>query len=373
MVKIQYFATIERDMIATILIFLAVLSVLVIAHELGHFWAARWSGVEVEEFGIGFPPRIGYIADKKGTKWSINMIPLGGFVKLMGEDGGDKPTDFAAQSKWKRALILTAGVIMNFLLAGVIYGIVASFGAPTIMTEGEVPKFANVTDEQLLIIDVLAESAADEASIPAGSEILAINGEMNLSEEGARELLSELGEGEESAIFTLQIGQEEQEFEVSPKYLEEIEANGFGILFAQTATARYPFPISILIGFKTAAEYLVLIIVGFGTLIWGLITGSGVQEAVAGPVGIAEMTGQVARLGIIPLLNFAALLSLNLAVLNILPLPALDGGRLLFLGIEAVRGKPLKEETEGKIHQAGFLFLMIVVILVTYRDIIRLF
>lgn len=361
-------------MITTILIFLAVLSVLVIAHELGHFWAARWSGVEVEEFGVGFPPRAGYVTDKKGTKWSLNFIPLGGFVKMKGEDGGSDKTDFAAQPKLNRAIILVAGVTMNFLLAAVIYAIVATVGTPTIISaDQEVPRFASVENRQLQIVGVAPGSPANEANVSMGSEILAINGQELQTEEEVRTLLTERAALDEPTEFKLQVGESQEMVQISPAYLESIDANGFGVMFAETATMKYPFPVSIWIGFRTAVEYLILIVIGFGTLLWGLITGSGVQEAVSGPVGIAEMTGQVARLGIVPLLNFAALLSLNLAVLNILPIPALDGGRLLFLGIEAVRGKPLSEETEGKIHQAGFILLMIMVILVTYRDIARLF
>lgn len=360
-------------MIATILIFLAVLSVLVIVHEFGHYAAARWAGVKVEEFGIGFPPRITYFTDKRGTKWSLNLIPLGGFVKLKGEEGGLASDDFAAQSKIKRAIILCAGVFMNVVLAAFLYGIVSMFGSPTILMNDEVPKFAHVVKEEMLILDVLATSPAGEVGIPMGSTLLAVNNVPALEDADVRAQLAELAATGQSAEFDVRIGDEEKSYTVAPAFLEEANLQGYGIIFADATHVRYPFPVSIWIGIRTAVEYMVMIVIAFAGLFWSLLSGGGVQEAVSGPVGIAKMTGQVAQLGIVALMQFAALLSVNLAVLNILPFPALDGGRLFFLGIEAIRRKPVSEAFEGRVHQLGFLFLMILVILVTYRDIARLF
>ena len=359
-------------MITTVLIFLAVLSVLVIAHEFGHYIAARRAGVTVEEFGLGFPPRLTAFTDKRGTKWSFNLIPLGGFVKLKGEDSGHEKDDFAAQSKRKRASILVAGVFMNFVLAALLYSIVSMFGAPTILDGQDTPVFAHVLREEILILDVLQDSPMSEAGIQAGSVLLSINQNAAISEEVVRTQLAELAQNDEMAEIRVQTGKEEYVYQVTPRYLEEANVNGFGFSFAHTAVIRYPFPVSLWIGFKVAAEYLWLIITAFVGLIWSLLAGGGVQEALSGPVGIAQLTGQAARLGIVTLFQFMALLSLNLAVLNILPFPALDGGRLLFLAIEAVRGKPVSEKVEGRIHQLGFLALMILVILVTYRDIVRI-
>lgn len=360
-------------MIVTILIFLAVLSVLVIAHEFGHYWAARWSGVKVEEFGIGFPPRLTYFTDKRGTKWSINLVPLGGFVKLKGEDGGGEKDDFAAQPKLKRATVLVAGVFMNFILAALLYAGASSFGAPVVLSGAEVPKFAKVQKEEMMILEVLPSSPAGEAGLPMGAELVAVNGVEAKEEASVHAQLKSLAQNGESATLTTRIKEETTDYTISPAFLEQSQAQGYGFVFAKTATVRFPFPVNLWVGFKTAVAYLGLIFVGFGQLLWNLVSGSGVSEAVSGPVGIAKMTGQVAQLGIVALMQFSALLSLNLAVLNILPFPALDGGRLFFLGIEAIRRKPVSEQLEGRIHQAGFLFLMILVILVTYRDIAQLF
>lgn len=360
-------------MIATILIFLAILSVLVIVHEFGHYWAARWAGVKVEEFGIGFPPRITYFTDKRGTKWSLNLIPLGGFVKLKGEDGGLATDDFAAQSKFKRAVILLAGVFMNVVLAAVLYGVVSLFGSPTILSEGEVPRFAHVIKEETLILEVLQTSPAGEAGLPMGAALLEINDIPVIKDVEARDQLAQLAAANQAATFDVRVGEEEKSFTVLPAYLEAAGLQGYGVIFADATYIRYPFPVSIWIGIRTAFEYLILILIAFAGLFWSLITGGAMQEAVSGPVGIAKMTGQVAQLGIVALMQFAALLSVNLAVLNVLPFPALDGGRLFFLAIEAIRRKPVSEAFEARIHQLGFLFLMILVILVTYRDIVRIF
>jgi regulator of sigma E protease len=360
-------------MIVTILIFLLILSVLVVAHEFGHYIVARKAGVKVEEFGWGFPPRLTYFTDKRGTKWSINLIPLGGFVKLKEEEGGGTdPDGFAAQSKLKRAAILVAGVVMNVLVAMVLYSIVTLFGAPTIV-EGDVPRFAQVVKEQMLILEVAPGTAAASAELPMGSELISINGVLAQNEADTRTQLATLAAANESATLTVKINEEEKSYTVSPQKHEGEEQAYYGFYFAETKYIRYPFPVNIWIGIRTGFEYLGLIIMAFAGLLWSLISGGGVQEAVSGPVGIAKMTGQVAQLGIIPLLQFAAILSLNLAVLNIMPFPALDGGRLFFLAIEAIRRKPVSEQFEGRVHQIGFLILMILVILVTYRDIANLF
>ncbi len=373
MVKTKVSASLGRYMIVTILIFLLILSVLVIAHELGHYMVARKAGVKIDEFGWGFPPRLTYFTDKRGTKWSINLIPLGGFVKLKEEEGGGQsPDGFAAQSKLKRAAILVAGVVMNVIVAMVLYSVVVLFGAPTIV-EGELPRFAHVVKEEMLILEVAPETPAASAGLPMGSELISINGVLAEDEANTRAQLSALAAANESATIAVKIKDTEKTYTLAPEKKDGEDQAYYGFYFAETKYIRYPFPVNIWIGIRTGFEYLFLIIVAFGGLLWSLVSGGGVQEAVSGPVGIAQMTGQVAQLGIVPLLQFAAILSLNLAVLNIMPFPALDGGRLFFLAIEAIRRKPVSELFEGRVHQLGFLFLMILVVLVTYRDIVQLF
>ncbi len=360
-------------MIITILIFLAVLSLLVIVHEFGHYITAKKSGVKVEEFGLGFPPRLFYWTAKDGMKWSINAIPLGGFVKIHGETGEDRndPGSFGGKSFFTKVLILAAGVIMNFLLAAVLFSIVFLFPSRAVI-EGSTSKLATISDERIEIVTIMEGSAAEEAGVLPGDEFVSLAGESYESGAEVRSALGEIEEGEYVDLIVERNGEQQTLSVTSRQNDQGVEGRLVGVAVAETAMVRYPIYLAPVKGVEVTAFYTWEILKAFGGLFGSLFAGEKVDAELSGPVGIAVLTGEVARTGIIPLLQFAAILSINLGILNILPLPALDGGRIAFVIVEAIRRKPNSPEVESAIHGIGFLILMGLVIVVTFKDIFNL-
>ena len=376
-------------MLITIISFIAILSVLVLVHELGHFLAARKFGAKAEEFGLGFPPRlIGWykntsgkwktvfgnkeVTDATDTVYTLNSIPLGGFVKIKGEDGENKTdnSSFANKPIWQRSIILSAGVIMNVILAAVIISFNLLVGA-TQPIEGVPLEGAIVRDRHIAVNSVVVDSPAAQAGVQPGDRIISVdNNEISSTEF----LQNYVGERSGQVVaYTFVRDTQTITKEITPITLEETSRGGIGITISENAFVRFPWYLAIYEGVKTTGYYLWLIITGFVDLLTRLVTGGGVSADIAGPVGIAVLTGQVADMGFPYLLQFAALLSLNLAVINILPIPALDGGRILFLIIEKIKGRPAKQETEALIHNIGFMLLIGLIILVTFKDIKNLF
>jgi regulator of sigma E protease len=368
-----------------ILIFLLVLSVLVIIHELGHYLAARIFGVKAEEFGYGFPPRlIGIVKENgkwkkvgakdetsyKNTIWSINWLPLGGFVRIKGESADDKIDDkdaFQTKPIWQRIIILAAGVTMNWLLAFVLFATIFLIGAPAALEN--VPAGAQVKDQSVRIINILPESPAQKAGLEVGDRVYLISNQAPANADEAVGGIREMGEAEfEVAIKR---GEEEKIIKVNPEYIESLGRIGIGVAMADIGIVSFgPFQ-----AIKQAAvvtyDYTKAVVFSFGGLFKDLILLRGFKQDVTGPVGIAVMTGQIAKQGIVPLMQFAAVLSINLAVVNFLPIPALDGGRVMFLIIEKIRRKQMKQRIEASIHQIAFISLLILILLVTIRDLGR--
>lgn len=371
----------------TLITFLIVLSVLVIAHEFGHFWTARKFGVKAEEFGLGFPPRVfGIYKDEEGkwkkviggkkiqapgTIYSLNWFPLGGFVKIKGEDGEgeNEPDSFINRKIWKRATIISAGVTMNIVLAAVLIIIGLSFGLPQSI-EGDMDPRAKISERKIQVVEVVPDSPAFKAGLEVRDSIVSINGtEFKNSDELSVFVDKHTGE---ELIYKIKRNSDEFEKKITPSFMEETKTGGIGIGIVETGIVKYPFLLSIWEGIKATFIMTWLIIVAFYELFKGLIMGHGVSTDVAGPVGIATITGQFARMGFIYVLQFTALLSINLAIINFLPFPALDGGRVLFLFIEKIKGTPVKREIEAVIHNIGFALLMVLVIIVTFRDILKI-
>ncbi len=352
-------------MLLTIITFIIVLSVIVFVHELGHFLTARKLGVKVEEFGFGFPPRIwGY---KKGeTIYSINWIPIGGFVKIKGEDGTDRgETDsFTSQSAARRSLILSAGVIMNVILAFILLTIGFIIGLPAAIdgnTDGIV-----VRQEEIQVIEVSPESVASTIGLKVGDQIISIDGQTFVSTDEMTSYIRNDADG----LLNLQIKRVDEELFLSADLSGQSEKI-LGVYLTEVGLVRYHWYEAIVQGFKATFFILWQIIVAFYLLLKGFILGTGPGLEVAGPVGVAVLTGQMARLGFSYLLQFTALFSLNLAIINILPFPALDGGRLLFILIEKIRRKPNNEAVEGVIHNIGFILLLVLIFVITYKDIAK--
>ncbi len=352
----------------SIVYFLIILTLLVLVHECGHFFMARKMRVSVEEFGVGFPPRaLGF--KKGGTRYSINWIPLGGFVKIKGEQGdhSQDPDSFVQKKIWQRSLILCAGVLMNIVLAFILFTVGYTFGIPS-ATEGVGPR-AIISDQRIQIVEVVASSPAEKASLKPGDIITDVDNQHVSTISQFRQLIQPLG-GKEVYLRVLRANTQ-LSFALTPV----ADSSGKGIIGAglyETGVVRYPFFSAFWEGAKTTGIVFWQILVAVYTLVRNLFIGHAVQLDVAGPVGIAVLTGQVARLGFIYLLQFAALLSLNLAFINILPFPALDGGRLFFLLIEKLRRKPVSRKVESIIHNVGFALLMVLVLLVTIKDVTRL-
>ncbi|MFH1611504.1 MAG: RIP metalloprotease RseP [Patescibacteria group bacterium] len=361
-------------MIWTVILFLLVLSVLVLAHEWGHFITARKLGVKVEEFGLGYPPRVfSWISKKTGVRWSLNAIPIGGFVKLEGEnnDGCTKSAEsFCAKPIWKRFIILFAGVFMNMVVAALFFTIALGFGV-SLIVEGYSGN-ATIENQKLEITQVLAGSPAEQAGLIAGDTVLEINDQVFAVGGDVHNYLSNLGE---NAVVDFSIDRNGEALDISvvPSYITEIDNIGLGLAIYQTGIVHYPWYMLPVKGAVMTWWYGQEICIGLYNMIASALTGHGLGVEVSGPIGIAVMTGQAAQMGFVYLLQFGAILSINLAILNILPIPALDGGRILFLFIEAVARRPVNGKVEAVIHNIGFLILMLIVVLVTYKDVLGLF
>ena len=355
-------------MISTIIIFVGVLSLLVFVHEFGHFIAARRAGVRVDEFGFGFPPRL--FGVKRGdTIYSINWIPLGGFVQIKGEAGEDKnqPDSFAGKKIWVRSAIISAGVAMNFVLAAFLLSVGYGVGVPQVLDD--LSPSARVRDRAVQIVSILKGSPAEEAGIEAGDTVGQVNGEVLAGYQEVQERIR-ASEGRPVRLSIIR-GNQTVERVATPRVLPETGKPGIGVGLVETGIVSYPWYLAPVKGVETTVFFAKEVFIAFGNLIRNLILERRVAIDISGPVGIAVLTGQVARLGFIYLLQFTALLSVNLAIINIFPFPALDGGRLLFLLIEKGRGRPVAARIEGLIHQVGFALLLTLVALVTYRDLAR--
>lgn len=415
-------------MLLTLLIFIAILALLVLVHEFGHFIVARKNGVKVDEFGFGFPPRLfgiqllkgetlekavetekitiddEMIIDEKkeidvirpikkwrfvwgggrhlecpaeeegawlkaGTVYSLNWIPLGGFVKIKGETGefASDPDSFSFKSISRRALILAAGVLMNFVLAGLLLAIGFGLGLPQSLDQ--IGWGARVKDAKVEVMAVLDGSPASKAGILPGDEIARVDALTGLKLAEIQRYVD--GKKNQPVKFIFSRDGQSVEKEITPVEIEQTKKGGIGVALLESGIVSYPWRMAIYRGFEAAVIYTWEVLKAFWFLLTGLFQGIGIGENLSGPVGIAVLTGKIARLGFIHLLQFTALLSINLAVLNFLPFPALDGGRILFLIIEKFRGKPVRQKIENIIHTVGFALLLVLVVFVTYKDVTR--
>lgn len=362
-------------MILTILIFIVILGILVFVHELGHFLVAKKNGVLVEEFGFGFPPRI-FGLKRKETIYSINAIPLGGFVKIYGEEGEGKGSarSFVSKKLWQKAAILFAGVTMNVLLAIFLFGVGHFIGLPSVIEENEVSRYA---DARLQIVGVEKDSPAAGGGIMAGDVVLDLIGSDNRKVSGIQKASDfqnfiEKEKGKEIRII-VERGREKIETVLTPRANPPANQGPMGVALASVAKIRSPWYRALGDGFLTTIGLLWSILVVLGEVIKNLFSTGRVGVDVVGPVGIFNITGQAANMGFIYLVQLTAVLSLNLAVINTLPFPALDGGRALFLVIEKIKGSPISPKIQNIIHSIGFALLILLMIVITYRDIIKIF
>jgi regulator of sigma E protease len=369
-------------MITTILIFIVILGILVFVHEFGHFIVAKKSGMQVEEFGFGFPPRIAGIQkvegkfrwvwghkmpdDRSQTVYSINWIPLGGFVRIVGENNEDEhnPASFINKGFWPRFFTLVAGVTMNVILAWVLLSITYGIGAPAaVLSPDDVPKSGIFTDAKLGIAEVVPDLAADKAGIQPGDKIVSIDEQkFNSLDEIQNYIRSNT---DHPLKFELERGKQNLTLTVTPNPNPAPNTGPTGISLGFIGNLRYPWHLAPVEGAKTTWHVIGMITDG----LYKMVTGKASLDDVGGPVKIAKYVGMAKQTGFTSLVNLTIILSLSLAVLNILPFPALDGGRVLFLIIEKIRGKRNNQKFEQIANTAGFVFLLLLMLLVTVNDI----
>jgi len=355
-----------------LIVFILVLGVLILAHEWGHFIAAKKSGLTVEEFGFGFPPRI-FSLKRGGTLYSINLLPLGGFVKILGEDGNEpeNPKSFSSKSVGSRSLITVSGVFMNFLLAVFLLIVGFNIGLPQVVDQNNEGLAKNI---EIQIVAISDNSPAEKAGLKIGDAVKYLkigNQNININEISTLQNNVNSHKGKEITIV-IQRDKEMFEIKAMPRMNAPEGEGALGIALVRTGVISYPWHQSFWLGAKSAGVITWEIIKGFGNLLKNLIISGKIPKDIAGPVGIAVLTSQAATLGFIYLLQLVAIISLNLAVLNLIPFPALDGGRLLFLGIEKIKGSKVNPKIENAIHSIGIILLLALVVLITYRDILRL-
>lgn len=354
-------------MFLTAVTFFVILSILVLIHELGHFLVARYFGVDVEEFGLGLPPRI---VGKKihGTTYSLNWLPIGGFVKLAGEDEEEQKQKsgkvyFWQKSKKQRAAILGAGVFMNFFLA---------VGITTyLLTQGIMEPTGRVHVER-----VMPGSPAQEAGLREGDmlvELYAYDPRSALVPKTPTQLINFIQENKGKEVHILTIRDGKEYIAIATPRVEVPAGEGpLGVAISDLELRTYSL-------FEAPGKALTInltrardMLVSLGETVWKLVTFQKLTADVAGPIGIAQVTGQAVKFGFAAVLEFMSILSLNLAVLNVLPIPALDGGRLAFVFLEKILGRKIRPAFEKSTHQIGMIILFALILLVSLNDILRL-
>ena len=345
------------NILITVFYFVVVLSVLVLAHEIGHFIFARRYSVRVEEFGLGYPPRALTLFKRGETAYTLNWLPLGGFVRMTGEENPSDPRSFAAAKPWKRAVILVAGAGMNVVLAVALFSIMAMMGIPKPV---EIVSIAGVT----------AGSPAQGAGLRPGDRILAINGQTVINRQDVMRASYEYA-GQPISI-EVKRDRENLNVNLTPRTKPPKNEGRIGITmtvqFLREEVVSYPI--------WEAIPYGINETISTGTQIFGgfrrMADGSAPAE-VGGPVQIGQFTGLFCQRGLLPCMQFTAILSVNLAIINLFPFPALDGGRLVFVGIEvARRGKRVPPEMEGLVHFVGMAILLVLMLIITVFDVQRL-
>lgn len=383
----------------TAIIFIIVLGVLIFVHELGHFIAARASGIRVDAFKIGFGPRIFHW--KKGeTEYGINLIPFGGFVKIHGENpdedsisGPDAGRSFANKPRWKQVMVLVAGVVFNFLFAWLLY--TSAFLSGVTATSDSFEKYADrFTNQRIMVTYVSADSPASKAGFAIGDVIKLVVKPASVSTSDSFTTATSTAVGQSGSLtikeiqeFIAESGGRTLKFEVeqnkTSKILEVIPVKGVvsdatstyavGIAMQNVGDLHLPFFSAIWEGLHYTLVMIRETTIGLYTFIANIFQGTANFSDVAGPIGIAGIVGNAAELGFTYLIMITALISINLGVINLIPFPALDGGRTLFVLIEGVIRRRIPMKFTNTVNMVGFVLLMLLMVVVTYKDVVKLF
>lgn len=345
---------------------------LAILHEFSHFIVGKKFGVEIEEFGIGYPPRL--IGKKIGnTIYSLNLLPFGAFVKMPGEIGeGKNERSFSKKPVSKRILIALAGVFSFWIISAIIFSILFCFGNPVAISDEE---NSNLISPKVQIVAVAPNSPAEKAKLKIGDIIIKIQNSKskieNVNKVKEVQEFTKLHLGEE-IILTIERGKEIFEVRLVPRTSPPEGEGPIGIVLNRVAIKKYPLHLAIWQGINYTLNSTLAIIEGYFLAIKNIFSGKPSGIEVRGTIGIFQMASEFVQLGFIYFFNFLALLSIYLAILNALPIPAFDGGKVLFLGIEAVRKKPISHKTEEKITTLFFILLIFFAFFVTIKDIFRI-
>jgi regulator of sigma E protease len=354
-----------------VVIFIAVLSFLVIIHELGHFLMGRFFKMRVEEFGLGYPPKIRRLfTDKKGTEYTLNWLPFGGFVRLFGEDRAtvDESKDvvgaFFTKPGWQRLIVILAGVAINFIFGVLAFSIIyTKLGIPV--------EFGHVRLEE-----IAPESPAAESGLVVGDQVrsIVVRGETT-SVVLVDDFINTISANRGNTV-TLEFENREPVLVYIRSEAETPADEGsLGVVVADSEVVFYPLwqmPFrGMFVGLQSAFEFGLLILQSLGQMVTNLVINGQVPDEVAGPIGIGHTVQREGILtqGWLMVLNFAAILSINLAIINLLPVPALDGGRAVFILLEMLSGKRVSPVWEYRINAAGFIALISLIVLVSIRDI----
>ncbi len=342
----------------TILAFVVIFGVVIFVHELGHFAVAKLAHVRVQEFGFGYPPRLLRIAKRGDTEYTINAIPLGGFVRVAGEDDATDPASMARKSPWVRGAFLMAGPAMNVVLAAVLFGVSFVTGVLT-----------PVAGPGVGVYEVVAGSPADKAGLRMGDTILSLDGQPVNSVDGLLGLVDAHLDREVDLVVTRDGKQLPGPVKLVPRSVHPDNEGAMGIAVGEPlGRVAYPPWEALWLGLKRAAWTVLAIIGGLVAMVRGSI-----PAEVTGPIGIAQMTAQVAKSGLAQLVEWTAFLSVNLFIINLLPIPALDGGRLVFVGLEILRGgRRIDPQKEGFVHFVGIVVLLALFLVISYFDVTKL-
>jgi len=356
----------------TIILFIFILGLLVFVHEMGHFIAAKLSKIKVEEFAFGFPPKI-WSKQKGETVYAINAIPIGGYVKMLGEsEESQSKRSFSRKSPGTRAFVSVAGVIMNFLLAWLILTIGFAIGmAPLVSTPDSIP--GKKISTSIVVADVTKGSSADVAGLKPGDDLISASvagekvTEFDLAKSVTDYTTTHLGKKVEIVY------KRDNQEKLAETTLSSDPTSPLGISMVDNSIIRTAWYWSPVVALREIVRIIKINLVFLKSFFAQLFSSGQISKDVGGPVAIYIFTGMAAKAGAMVVLQFIGILSISLALINILPFPALDGGRLLFIVLEKIfRKKVVTESVENIIHMVGFALIIIFAIVVTYKDVVNL-